>query len=139
MTVVTDSQGTKLLRSGVEIPQIKSIGVIGFGRTLRDTTSLGDTIHKHKMNIPDIPEIAVEVWYDPQEPLHQLTMRDEVSGAGVEATWTIQMEQGDSPNEEVALGLCWVFGNEIGPFEVDGDIVLKFNLKPQAFPSGLYE
>jgi hypothetical protein len=62
-----------------------------------------------------------------------------VSGAGSTNTYQINIEQGDSPAENIDLGICWVFGHEWGPFEVDGDVVMKFNLKPQQFPVGLYD
>jgi hypothetical protein len=138
MSVPTDTQGTQLLRNGVPITNVRSIGVMGLGRTLRDVTALGDLIHQHKMNIPDIPEITVEVWWDGQEATHNLMALDEANGTSTN-TYTINIEQGDSPAESVNLGACWVFGHEWGPFEVDGDVVMKFNLKPQAFPVGLYD
>lgn len=136
MTDVTDAQGSRLRRLGVNIPNIKSIGAVGIGRATRDVTSLSDTVHKHKLNIPDVPEIAVEVWYDPQEPMHIQPMQDEYNGALV--TWGIDLEQGNSPEENVTF-TAYVFGCEVGPMEVDGDLVLKFNLKPQSVPSGLFD
>jgi hypothetical protein len=138
MASVTDSQGTQLLRNGVNIPNVKSIGAIGLGRTLRDTTSLGDLIHKFKLNIPDIPEISVEIWWDGQEATHNLMALDEVNG-NTTNTYQINIEQGDSPAENIDLGVCWVLGHEWGPFEVDGDVVMKFNLKPTQFPTGLFD
>lgn len=137
MTDVTDTQGTRLRRNGTLIPNVKSIGEIGIGRALRDTTSLSDTVHKHKLNIPDVPEIPVEIWYDPQEPLHRVILLDEVNGAL--QPWQVDIEQGNSPEENISLGNCYVFGSSVGPYEVDGDIILKFSLKPQALPSGLFD
>lgn len=134
---VTDTQGTGLRRNGVNISGVKSISVAGIGRALRDVTALQDSVHKHKLNIPDVPEIAVEVWYDPDIPLHNVPGQDEINGTL--ATWIIDIEQGASPEQHIELGSCYVFGSEIGAFEVDGDIVLKFNLKPQQLPLGLFD
>ena len=134
---VTDTQGTALRRNGVLIPQVKSISVLGVGRALRDVTALSDSVHKHKLNIPDVPEIAVEVWYDPDQGIHNQMGQDEINGT--QAIWTVDVEQGASPEQHVELGGCYVFGNELGAFEVDGDIVLKFSLKPQQVPTGLFD
>jgi hypothetical protein len=137
MPIVTDTQGTALRRNGVLITQLKSISLVGIGRALRDVTSLSDTVHKHKLNIPDVPELACEIWYDGDTAIHNTPMQDEANGAT--STWIIDLEQGTSPEQHVELGACYVFGCEIGPFEVDGDLVLKFNLKPQQLPVGLYD
>ncbi len=134
---VTDTQGAVLRRNGVVLAQIKSIGAFGIGRAIRDVTALSDAVHKHKLNIPDLPEIAVEVWYDPDIPGHNVPGQDEINGTL--ATWLVDVEQGASPEQHVELGACYCFGCEVGPFEVDGDIVLKFTLKPQQVPLGLFD
>ena len=137
MADVTDAQGARLRRNGTLIASVRSIGEVGIGRALRDVTTLSDTVHKHKLNIPDLPEIPIEIYYDPQEPLHRTILLDEVNGAL--QPWQIDIEQGNSPEENVSLGNCYVFGASVGPYEVDGDLVLKFNLKPQSLPVGMFD
>lgn len=137
MAVVVDTQGTVLRRNGVVIPNVKSISTAGIGRSIRDVTSLADANHKHKLNIPDAPEINVEVWYDPDAPIHNQPGQDET--LATLASWILDIEQGASPEQHIELGTCYVFGCEIGPFEVDSDIVLKFTLKPQQVPIGLFD
>lgn len=134
---VTDTQGTVLRRNGVAISGVKSIAPLGVGRALRDVTALNDSVHKHKLNIPDLPEVAVEVFYDPDIPMHNQPAQDEINGTL--ASWIVDVEQGTSPEQHIELGTCYVFGSEIGPFEVDGDIILKFTLKPQVMPLGLFD
>ena len=134
---VTDTQGTALRRNGVLIAQVRSISVLGIGRALRDVTALSDSVHKHKLNIPDVPEITVEAWWDPDQGIMNQPGQDEVNGTL--ATWTVDIEQGASPEQHVELGACYCFGAEVGPIEVDGDYVLKFVLKPQSVPTGLFD
>jgi hypothetical protein len=134
---VVDTQGATLRRNGVLIPQVKSISTMGIGRSIRDVTALSDAAHKHKLNIPDVPEVAVEVWYDPDQPIHNVPGQDEVNATL--ASWIIDIEQGSSPEQHIELGACYVFGAEVGPMEVDGDLTLKFTLKPQQVPLGLFD
>jgi hypothetical protein len=134
---VTDTQGTVLRRNGVAIASVRSIGEIGIGRALRDVTALSDSVHKHKLNIPDIPEIPIEIFYDPDLGIHNQLGQDEINGT--QATWIVDIEQGASPESHIELGACWLFSSATGPYEVDGDIVLKVTLKPQSVPVGLFD
>mgnify|MGYP003693702031 CR=1 FL=1 len=56
-------------------------------------------------------------------------MRDEAYAT--ESSWEIDVNSDLTDN---ALGSCLVFGSEVGPFEVDGDIVYSFNLQPMTMP-----
>lgn len=137
MADVTDTQGTRLRRNGTVIPAVFEIGPIGVGRTLRDVTALSDSIHKHKMNIPDHVEIACKLWYDPQEALHRVIISDHASAAL--SAWQIDLEQGNSPEENITWATAYVSDAQLESMSVDGDMVLSFNLKPQALPVGLFD
>lgn len=137
MAEVQDTQGTQLRRNGVVVTKVRSIGPLGIGRALRDVTTLSDVNHVHKKNMADIPEIAVELFYDPEEAIHQVIMQDDALGAVM--PWQIFLEQGNSPGENIEFASCYVVNAEIQNMEVDGDMVLSFSLKPQALPTGLFE
>jgi len=137
MAEVQDTQGTQLRRNGTVVAKVRSIGPVGIGRALRDVTTLSDTVHVHKKNMADIPEIAVELFYDPEEAMHQQIIQDDALGAVL--PWQILLEQGNSPGEFIEFSACYVINAEIQNMEVDGDMVLSFSLKPQALPVGLYE
>lgn len=137
MAIIHGTQGTVLRRGTTTVNQLRSIGPVGVGGTLRDVTVLSDTVHKHKKNIPDLPEIAVSVYYDPQDQTHINIFNDSTLTTPVQ--FTLLLEQGNSPGEIVDLGLCWVLDAKLENMEVDGDIVFSFTLKPQAFPIGLYD
>jgi len=137
MAIIHGTQGTVLQRAGQTVNQMRSFGPFGVGGTLRDVTTLSDSVHKHKKNIPDLPEIAVSVYYDPQDAVHIGIFYDSTLTTPV--AYTVQLESGDSPGEIIDLGNCWVLNAQLENMEVDGDIVLTFSLKPQAFPIGLYD
>lgn len=132
---VTDAMGSSLRRNGVVVNGVKSIGTVGPGRALRDVTTLADTVHKHKKNIPDLPEIEVELFYDPDDTMHQRIWRDDADAVTV--PWQIFIEQGNSPLENWEFPSCYVINATIGPMEIDGDITMTFSLKPQAMPVGV--
>lgn len=133
---VNDAQGTRLLRAGVAISQVRSISAIGVGRVLRDVTTLSDSVHVHKKNIPDIPDIQVELYFDPEDSGHANILQDDALGSL--QPWQIYLEQGNSPGEVIEFSSCYVHSAEIQQIEVDGDLVLSFSLKPQALPVGLF-
>lgn len=137
MAIIHGTQGTTLKRNGQTVNNLRSFGPFGVGGTLRDTTVLSDTVHKHKKNIPDLPEIACSVYYDPQDPVHIGILSDSTATGPV--PYQLLIEQGNSPGEIIDLGNCWVLAAQIENMEVDQDIVLSFSLKPQAFPIGLYD
>lgn len=137
MAIIHGTMGTVLRRGTQTVNQMRSFGPFGVGGTLRDVTTLSDTVHKQKKNIPDLPEIAVSIYYDGQDPVHILIWQDSTSTSPVQ--YTLLLEQGNSPNEVVDLGQCWVLNAQLENMEVDGDIVMTFSLKPQAFPIGLYD
>ena len=134
---VNDAQGTQLRRAGVAVSHVKSISAIGVGRALRDVTTLSDTVHVHKKNIPDMPDIQVEVWYDPEDSTHLNIMADDKLGSL--QPWQIYLEQGNSPGEVIEYPSCYVHSAELSGMEVDGDLTLTFSLKPQALPVGLFD
>jgi hypothetical protein len=136
MAEVNDTQGTRLRRNGTVIPAVYEIGVIDVGRALRDVTSLSDTVHKHKMNIPDLAEIECKLWYDSQEPLHRVLFSDH-AGASL-GSWQIDLEQGNSPEENVTF-TAYVSKCALDPQSVDGDLSLSFSLKPQSIFVGLFD
>jgi hypothetical protein len=137
MAIIHGTQGTVLKRAGSTVNQLRSIGPVGVGGALRDVTTLSDTVHKHKKNIPDLPEIAVSVYWDPQDSIHIGIMADATLTGPV--PYQLLLEQGNSPGEIVDLGSCWVLNAQIENMEVDGDQVMTFSLKPQAFPIGLFD
>jgi len=137
MAVIHGTQGTVLRRGTTTINQLRSIGPVGVGGALRDVTTLSDIVHKHKKNIPDLPEIQVTLYYDPQDAIHILIFQDATATLPVQ--YTLLLEQGNSPGEIIDLGLCWVLNAQLDNIEIDGDVVLSFTLKPQAFPIGLYD
>lgn len=144
MTDVTDTQGTLLKRggtlgvasSGTTIPKVRSIGEMGWSSGLRDVTVLSDTIHQHKLGIPDMSEIAVELYYDQQEPMHAQIFQDAVNKSL--AVWQVWQEQGNSPDEQISF-TAYVINPKINPAEVDGDFVLSFSLKPQSMFGGMFD
>ena len=137
MAIIHGTQGTTLKRNGQTVNQMTSFGPFGVGGTLRDVTTLSDTVHKHKKNIPDLPEIAVSVFYDPQDAVHLGIWADSTATGPI--PYSLLLEEGDSPGEVVDLGVCWVLNAQLENMEVDGDIVFSFSLKPQAFPIGLFD
>jgi hypothetical protein len=134
---VNDAQGTQLRRAGVAITQVRSISTVGVGRALRDVTTLSDTVHKHKKNIPDLPDIQVELLFDPEDSGHANILQDDALGSL--QPWQIYLEQGNSPGEVIEYSSCYVHSAEISGLEVDGDMVLSFSLKPQVMPVGLFD
>jgi hypothetical protein len=137
MTVIHGTQGSALRRNGTTVSQVRSIGPVGTGGELRDVTTLSDLVHKHKKNIPDLPEISVSLYYDPQDSVHIGIFADSTLATPV--PYQLVLEDGDSPGEIIDLGLCWVLGAQLESLEVDNDIVFSFTLKPQALPIGLYD
>lgn len=137
MAIIHGTQGTVLKRNNQTVNQMRSIGPLGVGGTLRDVTTLSDSVHRHKKNIPDLPEIAVSIYFDGQDAVHIGIFQDSTLTSPV--PYSILLEQGNSPNEIVDLGNCWVLNAQLENMEVDGDIVMSFSLKPQAFPVGLYD
>lgn len=137
MAVIHGTQGTSLKRNGQTVNQLRSIGPVGTGGELRDVTTLSDLVHKHKKNIPDLPEIACSVFYDPQDPVHIGIFSDSTATGPI--PYQLVLEQGNSPGELIDLGNCWVLAAQLEAMEVDGDIVFNFSLKPQAFPIGLFD
>lgn len=141
MAIIHGTQGTVLKRGTVAsssvVNQLRSFGPFGVGGALRDVTTLSDTVHKHKKNIPDLPEIACSLYYDPQDQTHINIMSDATQTLPV--NYVLLLEQGNSPGEIIDLGLCWVLNAQLENMEVDGDVVMSFSLKPQAFPIGLFD
>ena len=137
MAIIHGTQGTTLKRNGQTINQMRSFGPFGVGGTLRDVTTLSDVVHKHKKNIPDLPEISVSVYYDPQDPVHLGIWADSTATGPV--PYQLLLEQGNSPGEIIDLGNCWVLNAQLENMEVDGDEVFTFSLKPQALPIGLFD
>jgi hypothetical protein len=136
MADVKDTQGTVLKRGGTAIPKVRSVGELGFVMALRDVTTLSDSIHQHKLGIPDMNEIAVEVFYDPEEPLHLAIFQDAVNRSV--NSWSVDIEEGNSPNENVSF-TAYVINPKLNPAEVDGDYVLAFSLKPQSQFVGMFD
>jgi hypothetical protein len=134
---VNDAQGTQLRRAGTAVSHVRSISAIGVGRALRDVTTLSDTVHVHKKNIPDIPDIQVECYFDPEDSTHANILADDKLGSL--QPWQIYLEQGNSPGEVIEFSSCYVHSAEVQSIEVDGDLVLSFSLKPQALPVGLFD
>lgn len=134
---VNDAQGTQLRRAGTAVSHVRSISAVGVGRALRDVTTLSDTVHVHKKNIPDLPDIQVEVLFDPEDSTHANILQDDALGSL--NPWQIFLEQGDSPGEVIEFSSCYVHSAELSGIEVDGDLVLSFSLKPQALPVGLFD
>jgi hypothetical protein len=134
---VNDAQGTQLRRAGTTVSHVRSISAIGVGRALRDVTTLSDTVHVHKKNIPDIPDIQVECYFDPEDSTHANILQDDKLGSL--QPWQIYLEQGNSPGEVIEFSSCYVHSAEVQSIEVDGDLVLSFSLKPQALPVGLFD
>jgi hypothetical protein len=136
MAEVNDTQFSSLVRypgsftsgTGTTIAQVFEIGPVGLGRELRDVTTLSDTVHKHKLNIPDVPEIAVKVYFDPQDTTHNQILADGVAGSLL--YWGINLEEGNSPHESYVFR-AYVVNPQIDSFGVDQDLVLSFSLKPQ--------
>ena len=137
MATVNDAQGTQIRRAGVAVPQVQSISAVGVGRALRDVTTLSDTVHKHKKNIPDLPDIQVDCLYDPEDSTHANILQDDALGSL--QPWQILFEQGNSPGEFVEWSSCYVHSAEVGSIEVDGDLHLTFSVKPQVLPVGLFD
>jgi hypothetical protein len=143
MAEVNETQYTTLVRmpngltSAPEqtIPQVFEIGAVGLGRALRDVTTLSDTVHKHKLNIPDVPEISVKCYFDPQDTTHLQILSDGLNG-GL-PWWKVQLEAGDSPSEGVGFQ-AYVVNPQIDSMGVDSDLVLSFSLKPQTVPSDIF-
>jgi hypothetical protein len=137
MPEVNESQFSGLLRypgaftagTGTAITQVFEIGPLGLGRELRDVTTLSDTVHKHKLNIPDVPEISVKMYYDPSDTTHNQIIQDGVAGSLL--FWGVQLEEGNSPNESLVFQ-AYVVNPQIDSFGVDQDLVLSFSLKPQS-------
>lgn len=133
MAIIHDTMGTVLKRgatsAAVTVPGLFEIGPVGLGRALRDVTTLSDTVHKHKLNIPDIPEIACKVYYDPQDTTQLQVLSDAYTGGLV--TWQIFLEQGNSPGEGI-LFTAYVVNPQIESLGIDSDMVLSFTLKPQS-------
>jgi hypothetical protein len=117
------------------IPQVFEIGPIGLGRPLRDVTTLSDTLHKHKLGIPDVPEVAVKCYFDPSDTTHLQVMSDAVNGALL--WWRVNIEEGNSPSEGVVFQ-AYVVNPQIDSMGVDSDMVLSFSLKPQSIPSDIF-
>jgi hypothetical protein len=134
---VNDAQGTQLRRAGVAISHVQSISAVGVGRALRDVTTLSDTVHKHKKNIPDLPDIQVELLFDPEDSSHANILQDDALGSL--QPWQIYLEQGNSPGEVIEYSSCYVHSAELSGIEVDGDLKLTFSLKPQVLPVGLFD
>lgn len=136
MAEIQDTQGSRLRRNGVVIPQVFEIGVVDPGRTIRDVTALSDTIRKHKMNIPDIAEIECKLWYDGQETTHRGLFTDHMNA--VVQSFQLDLEQGNSPEENITF-TAYVSKCGLDPMAVDGDQVLSFTLKPQSMFVGLFD
>jgi hypothetical protein len=134
---VNDAQGASIRRAGTAVSHVRSISAIGVGRALRDVTTLSDTVHVHKKNIPDIPDIQVECYFDPEDSTHANILQDDKLGSL--QPWQIYLEQGNSPGEVIEFSSCYVHSAEVQSIEVDGDLVLSFSLKPQALPVGLFD
>jgi hypothetical protein len=137
MAEVNESQFSSLVRypgaftagTGTTIAQVFEMGPLGLGRELRDVTTLSDTVHKHKLNIPDLPEVAVKVYFDPADTTHLQIMQDAVAGSLL--YWGINLEEGNSPAESYVFQ-AYVVNPQIDSFGVDQDLVLSFSLKPQS-------
>jgi hypothetical protein len=134
---VNDAQGASIRRAGTAVSHVRSISAMGVGRALRDVTTLSDTVHVHKKNIPDIPDIQVECYFDPEDSTHANILQDDKLGSL--QPWQIYLEQGNSPGEVIEFSSCYVHSAEVQSIEVDGDLVLSFSLKPQALPVGLFD
>lgn len=136
MAEVNDSQFSGLVRypgsftsgTGTSIDKVFEIGPVGLGRALRDVTALNDTVHKHKLGIPDVPEIAVKVYFDPTDTTHNQILADGVAGSLL--YWGVNLEEGNSPHESYVFR-AYVVNPQIDSFGVDQDLVLSFSLKPQ--------
>jgi hypothetical protein len=132
MAIIHDTQGTVLklgaTSAAVTVTGVTEIGPIGLGRALRDVTTLSDTVHKHKLNIPDVPEISVKLYYDPQDTTHAQIMQHAYQGN--QPSWQIFLEQGNSPGESL-LFTSYVINPQIESMGIDQDIMMSFTLKPQ--------
>lgn len=130
-----DTAGTALKRGNnvagasdawVAVAKVRSIDPIGSARTLRQITDLSHTdTHKHKLGLPDMPPIAVEVFYDPDDAQHAGIIADH--NAGLNRDW--QIELADSGGTVISFSALVIDPN-LGA-EVDGDYPLRFQLKPQ--------
>jgi len=128
MAEIVDTQSTRLYRNNVLIPQVFEVGPVGFSTAIRQVTSLSDTdCHKHKIGLPDMTEIAVKVWYDPQDATHQSIWTDSLTRGTI--SFTLGVEEGDSPAEMLTMQ-CFVMNPQIESMAVDADVVLSFTLKP---------
>lgn len=137
MVDITDAQGSGIRRNGVNVTKVYEIGAFGIQRALRDVTALSDIdCHKHKLNLPDIAEISIKAWYDPQDTTHLQIISDGHTGGN--AVWQIDVQSGDSPAENITFE-AFVINPQIEGMAVDGDLTLSFSLKAQTVPVGLYE
>lgn len=142
MAIIHDTMGTVLKRGAgsgagaVTVPGVHEIGPVGLGRALRDVTTLADTVHKHKLNIPDVPEIAVKCYYDPQDTTQAQVLSDAYTGSL--QTWQILLEQGNSPGESETF-TAYVVNPQIESMGIDGDLVLSFSLKPQSVIGEMFQ
>jgi hypothetical protein len=135
MAEVSDTQYSSLQRYGRTIPQVFEIGPLGLGRALRDVTVLSDTVHKHHLNAPDIPEIAVKCYFDPADTDQLQVCADATAGSLV--TFTVNVEEGNSPGENISF-TAYVVNPQIESIGVDSDLVLSFSLKPQSLLGDLF-
>ena len=142
MSNVIDTQGTLLKRGDgtdptetfTDIPRVQQIDTIGIGRALRQITDLSHTAaHQHKLGLPDVPEISVECLYDPDDAQHQGIFSDHANGV----TRNFQIHLADATPTVVAFSAL-VLEPNIGAPDVDGDVPLRFSLKPQSVPTGLF-
>jgi hypothetical protein len=140
MAIIHDTMGTVLKRgaggAGVTVPGVFEIGPVGLGRALRDVTTLSDTVHKHKLNIPDVPEINVKCYYDPQDTTQAQINYD--GYWGVLSTWQILLEQGNSPGESETF-TAYVVNPQVESIGIDSDLVLSFTLKPQSVIGEMFQ
>jgi hypothetical protein len=137
MVDITDALGSGIRRNGVAVSKVYEIGAFGITRAIRDVTALSDLdCHKHKLNLPDLPEINFKCWYDPQDSGHLAIISD--SALGAQGVWQVDIQHGDSPAENIVFE-AYVMSATVEGAAVDSDFTLNVTLKPQTQLVGLFE
>ncbi len=147
MADVLDTQGSKLFagtgtgspETFLEIPKLTSIDPIGPARELRQKTTLSDTdTHKHTLGLADMPEIACEGWWDPDDAQQQQLFKDHHNATVRNYRIRIPVPQAGSPAityKELTFSALVVGPNTGTP--LDDNVPLRFSLKPQSLIAGL--
>lgn len=132
MADILDTQGTSLWRGDgatptedfEEVPGLTSVDPVELVTSLRDTTTLRDSVRQFKPNIPDPPEVVAEGYYDPANPVHAALKQD----------WRDRMirnfEIRFSDDTTVIALSARVIRFGTGAPNSDGDYPLRLTLKP---------